>query len=526
MDSLFTVSNSLLDGIHEYRPRKTPLIHRAEATYPVRKAFRIVPDYHAPCIPNGIDSMDKKHTSRLANPAMAYSHEFWENYSLFLLKQNVKKSVISWYVLRTQQYIAAFPEEHIRTHTGHHVEQFLNKVGREGRLSAWQFGQVVDAIRILFSLALKLPWAQDFDWGYWRESAKPLAVDHATVARDYSNALGGLATLDGEERCPNALYQRYQPAIAELVRAIRLKNYSIRTEQTYQNWVSRFFYFHKPNDVRELNGQHVKHYLEYLALKRQVSVSTQKQALNALAFLFNQVWQKPLDDLDEFIGAKRQRKLPVVLSREEVRRVFQQLKGTHHLMAGLIYGAGLRLMECVTLRVLDIDFDYNQLHIRNAKGGKDRITPLPERFKEALREQLALVERLHQFDVRNGWGEVYLPEALSQKYQQAARELRWQYVFPASSVSVDPRTGLVRRHHLHETSLQKIIRRAVKQAGITKRATTHTLRHSFATHLLESGYDIRTVQELLGHSDVSTTMIYTHVLNTPGISVRSPADLI
>lgn len=457
---------------------------------------------------------------------MAYSHEFWENYSLFLLKQNVKKNVISWYVLRTQQYIAAFPEEHIRTHSGHHVEQFLNKVGRESRLSAWQFGQVVDAIRILFSLALKLPWARDFDWGYWRESAKTLEMDHATVARDYSNALEGLATLDGEERCSNALYQRYQPALAELVRAIRLKNYSIRTEQTYQNWVSRFFYFHKPNDVRDLNGQHVKHYLEYLALKRQVSVSTQKQALNALAFLFNQVWQKPLDDLDEFIGAKRQRKLPVVLSREEVRRVFQQLKGTHHLMAGLIYGAGLRLMECVTLRVLDVDFDYNQLHIRNAKGGKDRITPLPERFKEALREQLALVERLHQFDVRNGWGEVYLPEALSQKYQHAARELRWQYVFPASSVSVDPRTGLVRRHHLHETSLQKIIRRAVKQAGITKRATTHTLRHSFATHLLESGYDIRTVQELLGHSDVSTTMIYTHVLNTPGISVRSPADLI
>lgn len=470
--------------------------------------------------------MDKKHTTRPADPAMAYSHEFWGNYSLFLLKQNVKKGVISWYVLRTKQYIAEFPEEHIRTHTPHHVEQFLNKVGRESRLSPWQFGQVVDAIRILFSLALKLPWARDFDWEYWRESAKPLEVDHATVARDYSNVLDGLATLDGEERCSHELYQRYQPAIAEVVRAIRLKNYSIRTEQTYQGWVSRFFYFHKPDKVRDLNGQHVKHYLEYLALKRHVSVSTQKQALNALAFLFNQVWQKPLDDLGEFVGAKRQRKLPVVLSREEVRRVFQQLKGTHHLMAGLLYGGGLRLMECVTLRVLDVDFDYNQLHIRNAKGGKDRIVPLPERFKDALKEQLALVERLHQIDLRNGFGEVYLPEALSQKYQKAARELRWQYVFPASAVSVDPRTGLVRRHHLHETSLQKIIRRAVKQAGITKHATTHTFRHSFATHLLESGYDIRTVQELLGHSDVSTTMIYTHVLNTPGISVRSPADFI
>lgn len=266
--------------------------------------------------------------------------------------------------------------------------------------------------------------------------------------------------------------------------------------------------------------------LEYLALKRNVSVSTQKQALNALAFLFNQVWDRQLDDLEAFIGAKRQRKLPVVLSRDEVRRVFQHLKGTHHLMAGLLYGGGLRLMECVTLRVLDVDFDHNQLLIRNAKGGKDRVVPLPERFRDALKQQIAFVDRVHQLDTRNGFGEVYLPEALSRKYQNAARELRWQYVFPASAVGVDPRTGVIRRHHVHETSLQKAIRRAVKQAGIVKHATTHTFRHSFATHLLESGYDIRTVQELLGHSDVSTTMIYTHVLNTPGISVRSPADMI
>ncbi|EIJ36945.1 putative transcriptional regulator, TetR family [Thiothrix nivea DSM 5205] len=470
--------------------------------------------------------MNSKHTGYPSDPTMTYSHEFWDNYSLFLLKQNIKKSVVPWYVLRTQHYIAEFPDEHIRTHTPYHVEQFLTKSGRETKLSAWQFGQVVDAIRILFSLALKLSWASDFDWDYWRMSAKPLEASHATVARDYTNALEGLAALDGEERCDHTLYTRYQPAITEVVRAIRLKNYSIRTEQTYQGWVSRFFYFHKPDDVSGLTGRHVKQYLEYLALKRNVSISTQKQALNALAFLFNQVWQKPLDDLDEFIGAKRQRKLPVVLSREEVRRIFQQLKGTHHLMAGLLYGGGLRLMECVTLRVLDVDFDYNQLHIRNAKGGKDRVVPLPERFKDALKEQIAKVERLHQIDLRNGFGEVYLPESLSQKYQQAAKELRWQYVFPASAVGVDPRTGVIRRHHLHETSLQKIIRRAVKQAGITKHATSHTFRHSFATHLLESGYDIRTVQELLGHSDVSTTMIYTHVLNTPGISVRSPADMI
>jgi integron integrase len=356
-----------------------------------------------------------------------------------------------------------------------------------------------------------------------------LEADHATVARDYTDALEaleGLEMLEGEERCSNELYQRYQPAIAEVVKVVRLKNYAMRTEKTYRGWISRFFYFHKPNDVHDLAGKEVKQYLEYLVLKRNVSVSTQKQALNALAFLFNQVWKKPLDDLGDFIGSKRPRKLPVVLSRDEVRRIFQHLQGTHHLMTGLLYGGGLRLMECVTLRILDVDFDYNQLLIRNAKGFKDRIVPLPQRFKDALKQQIAFVERQHQMDLKNGFGEVYLPDALGRKYQNAAKELRWQYVFPSSGVAADPRSGVVRRHHVHETSLQKIIRRAVKQAGITKHATSHTFRHSFATHLLESGYDIRTVQELLGHSDVSTTMIYTHVLNTPGISVRSPADMM
>ena len=470
--------------------------------------------------------MSKQHTSTLNRSATAYSHEFWENYSLFLLKQSVSKKYITYYILRTKQYIAAFPDEHVRNHSAHHVEKYLNKVGYNTFLEPWQLGQIVDAIRILFCLALKSSWANDFDWEYWRLSAKQLEADHATVARDYTDALESLDMPELDESCSKALHERYQPALAEVVKAVRLKNYSIRTEKTYRNWIARFFYYHKPTDVHNLSAKEVKQYLEYLVLKRNVSVSTQKQALNALAFLFNQVWEIPLTNLESFIGAKRPRKLPVVLSRDEVRQVFEQLKGTHHLMAGLLYGGGLRLMECVTLRVLDVDFDCNQLLIRNAKGAKDRVVPLPQRFKAALQEQIAFVKRLHQQDLKNGLGEVYLPESLSHKYQQAAREFRWQYVFPSSTVSVDPRTGAIRRHHLHETSLQKIIRRAVTQAGITKHATSHTFRHSFATHLLESGYDIRTVQELLGHSEVSTTMIYTHVLNTPGISVRSPADMI
>lgn len=470
--------------------------------------------------------MNKNHTSYPQEPTTPYSHEFWENYTLFLVKQGVSKKYVTWYVLRTKQYIAAFPDHHIRSHTGSEVEGFLNNVGRETSLKPWQFRQVVDAIRILFLLALKHEWAKAFDWEYWFESAKQLEADHVTVARDYTDALAGIDEIEGEERCPPDLYQRYQPVLAEVVRVVRLKNYSMRTEKTYRGWVARFFYFHQPDDVQSLGANEVKKYLEHLALKRNVSVSTQRQALNAIAFLFNQVWNRPMGDLGEFVGARRPRKLPVVLSRDEVRRVLQHISGKHHLMAGLMYGGGLRLMECVTLRVLDVDFDYNQLIVRNGKGFKDRVVPLPGRFKDALREQIDFVAGLHNRDLQAGYGEVYLPDALSRKYPNASRDLRWQYLFPSTRIGADPRSGVLRRHHLHETSLQKIIRRAVKESGILKRATSHTFRHSFATHLLEAGYDIRTVQELLGHSDVSTTMIYTHVMNTPGISVKSPADLI
>ena len=457
----------------------------------------------------------------------AYSHELWENYTLFLVKQGINKQQVKWYMYRTKEYIAAFPDHYIRTHTPQQVEHYLSTLGHKTRLKAWQFRQAVDAIRILFSLALKTPWAQEFDWEYWQTSAKGLEAGHVTVARDYTDSLADLdEPIAGEARCSIELHQRYKPALAEVVRVVRLKNYAMRTEKTYRAWVARFFYFHKPEDVHTLGAQEVKQYLEYLVLKRNVAVATQRQALNALAFLFNQVWERPMGNLGDFVEAKRPRRLPVVLSRDEVRQVLQQMHGKHQLMAGLMYGAGLRLMECVTLRVQDVDFDYNQLIIRNAKGFKDRVAPLPVKYRDALKEQIEFVAHVHQLDMKNGYGEVYLPDALSRKYPHAAKQLRWQYLFPSTRIGADPRSGVLRRHHLHETSLQKIIRRAVRQAGIIKRATSHTFRHSFATHLLESGHDIRTVQELLGHSDVSTTMIYTHVLNRPGLSVKSPADLI
>jgi integron integrase len=266
--------------------------------------------------------------------------------------------------------------------------------------------------------------------------------------------------------------------------------------------------------------------MAYLALKRQVAVSTQKQALNSVMFMFKQVFGMELEEFGDFVKAKRPQRLPVVLSVAEVRQLLSRIQGVQGLMAGLMYGSGFRLMECQRLRVQDVDFEYGQIVVRDGKGGKDRVVPLPDCFVPRLKKQVALVEKLHRQDVKAGFGEVFVPASVGNKQPKAAWELKWQYLFPSSKLSVDPRSGKTRRHHAHETAVQRAIKQAAADAGIMKRVTCHTLRHSFATHLLEGGADIRTVQELLGHSDVSTTMIYTHVMNRPGLSVRSPADLL
>jgi integron integrase len=266
-------------------------------------------------------------------------------------------------------------------------------------------------------------------------------------------------------------------------------------------------------------------YLSYLANTREVAASTQNQALSAVVFFYDQVLKKPLGDMEGFVRAKRPTRLPVVLVREETTRLFDHLTGVHHLMAGLLYGAGLRLMECIRLRVQDVDFQSRQITVRDAKGHKDRVTMLPEKFAGALQEHLEKVRKLYEQDRAANVGGVYLPTALARKYPQASTEWCWQYVFPATKLSVDPRSASVRRHHIHESVLQRAIKVAAKQAGIAKKVNCHALRHTFATDLLKANYDIRTVQELLGHADVSTTMIYTHVLNRPGLSVKSPADL-
>jgi integron integrase len=312
--------------------------------------------------------------------------------------------------------------------------------------------------------------------------------------------------------------------LARLRELIRARHYSIRTEQSYFLWVRRFLAFHGGLPAARLAEPDISAFLTHLAVREKVSSSTQNQALNALVFFFRHVLRHPLDSPFELVRAKRPQRLPAVLSREEVRALLAGLSGDYLLMAQLLYGSGLRLMEALRLRVKDLDFGLRRIVVRDGKGAKDRVTMLPDTLIPALREHLERVRRIHQTDLAAGGGSVYLPYALERKYPGAAREWKWQYVFPSDRLSPDPRGGAVRRHHVDPSALQKEVRRAVRAAGIVKPAGCHTLRHSFATHLLESGYDIRTVQELLGHADVNTTMIYTHVLGRGGLAVKSPID--
>jgi integron integrase len=319
---------------------------------------------------------------------------------------------------------------------------------------------------------------------------------------------------------------RSEPRLLDQVRElIRIRHYSIRTEQAYLQWIRRFILFHGKRHPRDMGAAELTAFLSDLAIRRQVSASTQNQALNALLFLYRDVLKIQLPWLNEVQRAKQPQHLPVVFTREEVKALLVQLQGTLWLMAMLTYGSGLRLLECLRLRVKDIDFAYQQLLVRDGKGQKDRITMLPRILNEPLRTHLAKVRQLHEADLAAGFGRVYLPFALAAKYPNADREWGWQYIFPSSRRSVDPRSGVERRHHAPEDALQRAVKQAVRKASIVKPGSVHTLRHSFATHLLESGYDIRTVQELLGHADVKTTMIYTHVLNRGGRGVVSPVDL-
>ena len=312
--------------------------------------------------------------------------------------------------------------------------------------------------------------------------------------------------------------------IDEVRRVLRLKHYSIRTEQAYVDWIRRFMVHHGLRHPREMGGAEVSGFLSHLAADLDVSASTQNQALAALLFLYQQVLGVNLPWMDDVERARRPKRLPVVLTQAEARRVVEAMEGSYQIMGTLLYGSGLRLLECLRLRVKDVDFGYLQITVRNGKGGKDRMTMLPVNAVPPLRDHLEKVKVLHGEDVAAGFGRVLLPDALDRKSANMALEWGWQWVFPAGRRSVDPRSGIERRHHVIEKNLQNAVRVAARRAGVAKAVTPHVFRHSFATHLPDAGYDIRTVQELLGHKDVATTMIYTHVLNKPGLAVRSPLD--
>lgn len=318
--------------------------------------------------------------------------------------------------------------------------------------------------------------------------------------------------------------EQQKPKLLDQVRsAIRVRHYSIRTEEAYVQWVKRFILYHNKRHPADMGSREISEFLSHLAMQN-VAASTQNQALSAIVFLYKAVLHRDPGEFTDVIWAKRSRKLPVVLTRNEVKLLLDKLNDEKWIMANLLYGAGLRLMECLRLRVKDVDFNYRQIIVRDDKGEKDRITMLPNCIQESLKEHLEKVKRIHKQDLAEGFGSVYLPHALDRKYPQAHRQWIWQYVFPSVKRSIDPRTGVERRHHLSELVLQRAVKEATSKSKIAKKVSCHTLRHSFATHLLEAGYDIRTIQELLGHKDVQTTMIYTHVLNSGGHGVQSPAD--
>jgi integron integrase len=393
------------------------------------------------------------------------------------------------------------------------IEAFLADLGKRPGIADWQVRQAEHALRILYEIFLP---------HYAPEKHTAVAPPGKHLAQE------AIAKTDRfRDRVIPGEVERQFPELIEAVKTeIRTRHFSYRTETSYLDWVKRFIAFHDYADPAGPDAPTaVKTYLDYLAVDREVAASTQNQALNALVFFYGQVLRKPLGEMEEFARAKRPRRLPEVMTREEVQALLSKMSGVTGLMAGLMYGSGLRLMECVRLRVKDFDFAQHQVMVRDGKGQKDRVTMLPERFAGPLQEHLARVKAIYEQDLAEGTAGVYLWPALERKYPNAGKEWIWQYVFPAKGLSVDPRSGKVRRHHINENLVQKAVKEAAALAAITKKVSCHTLRHSFATHLLEARYDIRTVQELLGHSNVVTTMIYTHVLNRPGLSVKSPVDI-
>ena len=431
----------------------------------------------------------------------------------------------SFYIVRVKQFLFAAKGRDPKTLTADEIGNLLTSFGRRGDLQDWQFTQLIDAVRIYLVACVKSKAASQIDWNGWKDSARTVASDHASTARQSRPEELVRERIRKGSGALAAVRREHEELIVRFVTEIRVRGYAWKTEESYEHWLCRYIAFcgGKPPEIVGADG--VAEFLNELVVSGNVSASTQNQALNALVFLYKRVLLMPLGQLEDFARSKRKVTTPVVMTRAEVKRLLAELDGWQFQMASLLYGTGMRVGEALTLRVKDIDFEYGRIHVCQAKGKKDRFVPLPKQLADDLAVRIEKVISLHRQDLEAGHGEVLLPEALARKYPNAAREPRWQFLYPSGRLSVDRRSGTIRRHHLHESGLQRAIKRAAERSGITKRVSCHTFRHCFATHLLETNHDIRTVQELLGHSDVATTMIYTHVLARPGIGVSSPLDL-
>lgn len=429
----------------------------------------------------------------------------WEKLRSFLIDRNTKPVVIPHIIKWAKAFKISLKDKPLENTTLNDVKTFIRNLESDEYILPYQIEQAKDSIFILFADVLKL------------SLGKQLKQEFYPTKTCDSNEMQKSDILE-------IVVKTHEGLIEKARNAIRTMHYSIRTEKNYLDWIKRFLSFHHPMNIEQLQPQQIADFLEYLAVERNVAAATQNQALNALSFMVTNVLRLDFSGQLKFSKAKRPQRLPTVLRKDQVKNLLTNLDGIYALMAGLIYGSGMRLMECLRLRVKDIDIERKIITIREGKGAKDRVAPLPEKYKNELVKQLQKVEAMHKEDLKKGYGDTWLPEALDRKYPTAVKEWPWQYVFPSSRLAVDPRSNRVGRHHIHENSLQKAVKDAAAKCGLPSTVSVHTLRHSFATHLLEAGHDIRTVQEILGHADVSTTMIYTHVMNRPGITIRSPAD--
>jgi len=401
------------------------------------------------------------------------------------------------------------------------IQKFVDVLRDREDGEDWKVLQCAKALKLWYQQVEQADWARD-----WKIQLPVVGRSSREIRARSDAELDALAERYAGKSDEGDLPERFVEFMREFRGACRSGQLALRTEDKYCNWVERFLIFEKPNSRDALEPDQARQFLDYLAVKRRVSKASQDQALSALLFLFRSVLKRELGELGKVRRGAARRKLPVVLTPDEVQRLLGELKGEHGLMGKLLYGAGLRLMECVRLRVGEVDFERKTITVRSGKGNKDRVTVLPESLVPPLQAHLTGVRDQFEKDMQAGIDGVYLPPQVEKKYPGAAREWAWQYVFPHRKISRDPRSDQMRRHHVIENSLQSAVKKAARRAAIPKNVSCHTLRHSFATHLLESGTDIRTLQELLGHADVSTTMIYTHVLNRPDISVRSPLDKI